>query len=171
MDVKTEEDAKPQPTTISSNGFYGNKPQPQQQQQPQKQSLPSRTGGASSASHANIYPIEALSPWAHKWTIKARCTNRSDIKTWHNRNGEGKLFSVNLLDDSGEIKATGFNDQCDTFYELFQEGGVYYVSSPCKVGFAKKQFSNLNNDYELSFENGTVVEKVSYFNYFPTSSD
>lgn len=115
----------------------------------------------SSPHHANIYPIEALSPYAHKWTIKARCTNKSDIKTWHNKNGEGKLFSVNLLDESGEIRATGFNDQCDAFYELFQEGGVYYLTSPCRVQMAKKQFTNLNNDYELTFERDTVVEKVS----------
>lgn len=110
--------------------------------------------------HANIYPIEALSPYAHKWTIKARCTNKSDIKTWHNKNGEGKLFSVNLLDDSGEIRGTGFNDQCDALYDLFQEGGVYYITSPCRVQLAKKQFTNLNNDYELTFERDTMVEKV-----------
>jgi len=142
---------------MSTNGFYGNKPQAQQQQQ--QQSLPSRTHASSSA-HANIYPIEALSPYAHKWTIKARCTNKSDIKTWHNKNGEGKLFSVNLLDESGEIRGTGFNDQCDALYELFHEGGVYYVTSPCRVQLAKKQFTNLNNDYELTFERDTLVEKV-----------
>lgn len=161
LDIKTEEDVKPQSTTISSNGFYGSKPpQQQQQEQPQQQSLPSRTNAATSAAHANIYPIEALSPYAHKWTIKARCTNKSDIKTWHNKNGEGKLFSVNLLDDSGEIRGTGFNDQCDALYDLFQEGGVYYITSPCRVQLAKKQFTNLNNDYELTFERDTLVEKV-----------
>ncbi|SLM39557.1 replication factor a rfa1 [Lasallia pustulata] len=160
LDIKTEEDVKPQPTTISSAGFYGSTlPQKQQHQQPEQQSLPSRTNAASSA-HANIYPIEALSPYAHKWTIKARCTNKSDIKTWHNKNGEGKLFSVNLLDDSGEIRGTGFNDQCDALYELFQEGGVYYITSPCRVQLAKKQFTNLNNDYELTFERDTLVEKA-----------
>jgi replication factor A1 len=109
----------------------------------------------------NIYPIEALSPYAHKWTIKARCTSKSDIKTWHNKNGEGKLFSVNFLDDSGEIRATGFNDQCDALFDLFQEGCVYYISSPCRVQLAKRQFSNVNNDYELTFERDTVVERVS----------
>lgn len=114
----------------------------------------------SSSAHANIYPIEALSPYSHKWTIKARCTNKSEIKTWHKRDGEGKLFSVNLLDESGEIRATGFNEQCDQLYELFQEGSVYYVSSPCRVQIAKKQFSNVNNDYELTFERDTVVEKA-----------
>ncbi|KAH6986021.1 hypothetical protein BKA56DRAFT_516451 [Ilyonectria sp. MPI-CAGE-AT-0026] len=152
-------DAKaPQEATIAGDDFYGvkkeeKKPQVQQQQQ----SMPSRpaTHGGS-----NIYPIEGLSPFAHKWTIKARVTVKSDIKTWHKATGEGKLFSVNLLDESGEIKATGFNDQCDSFYDLLQEGSVYYISTPCRVSLAKKQFSNLPNDYELVFERDTVIEKA-----------
>ena len=156
LEVKSEDEGKSHPTTITSNGFYGNN---SNQQQPQR-AMPSHTKAPTSSSHANIYPIEALSPYSHKWTIKARCTNKSDIKTWHNRNGEGKLFSVNLLDESGEIRATGFNDQCDQLYELLQEGSVYYISSPCRVQIAKKQFSNLNNDYELTFERETVVEKA-----------
>lgn len=154
---KTEEEQNVKPNTISSNGFYGNSAdQPQQQR-----ALPTRNNAPSSSANANIFPIESLSPYSHKWTIKARVTHKSVIKTWHNRNGEGKLFGVNLLDDSGEIKATGFNDQCDQLYDMFQEGTVYYISSPCRVQMAKKQFTNLNNDYELTFEKDTVVEKVS----------
>lgn len=157
LEVKAEEEEKPNPTTITSNAFYGNK----QEQPKQPRPMPSHTKPASSASaHANIYPIEAISPYSNKWTIKARCTSKSEIKTWHNRNGEGKLFSVNLLDESGEIRATGFNDSCDQLYDVFQEGNVYYISSPCRVTFAKKQFSNLANDYELHFEKDTLVEKA-----------
>jgi len=155
--TKDEEDAKPVNTTIARDGFYGNKPEAPAKQQ---QALPSRAAPTSSASHANIYPIEGLSPYAHKWTIKARVTNKSEIRTWHNTNGEGKLFSVNLLDDSGEIKATGFNDQCDQLYDVFQEGSVYFISSPCRVNLAKKQYSNLSNDYELTFDRDTMVEKA-----------
>lgn len=147
-----------QPSSIAGNNFYGQKPAAQPQAQPQR-SLPSRTN-ASGGAHGNIHPIEAISPYAHKWTIKARCTHKGDIKTWHNKNGEGKLFSANFLDDSGEIRATGFNDDVDRYYELLQEGGVYYISSPCRVQLAKKQFSNLNNDYELTFEKDTLVEKA-----------
>jgi replication factor A1 len=158
LTVKEEEDIKPANTTIAGNGFYGNRPQ--QQPAAQERALPSRGAPTSSASHANIYPIEGLSPYAHKWTIKARVTHKSDIRTWHKQNSEGKLFSVNLLDESGEIKATGFNEQCDLLYERFQEGSVYYISSPCRVDFAKKQFSNLPNDYELTFERDTAVEKA-----------
>lgn len=163
LEAAGEEETAPQNTTISSNGFYGNKI-PQQQPTPAPSSMSSRPGGAQggSTAHATIFPIEGLSPYAHKWTIKARCTHKSEIKHWHNKNGEGKLFSVNLLDESGEIRATGFNDQCDMLYDLLQEGSVYYVSSPCKVQLAKKQFTNLNNDYELTFERDTVVEKVKH---------
>ncbi|OOF90747.1 hypothetical protein ASPCADRAFT_211662 [Aspergillus carbonarius ITEM 5010] len=156
LENKTDEDQKHQPTTISSNSFYGSKiPGAQMQTNTRVQS----TGPVLTASHATIYPIEAISPYSHKWTIKARCTSKTNIKSWHNRNTEGRLFSVNLLDDSGEIRATGFNDQCDMLYDTFEEGSVYYISN-CRVQIAKKQFTNLNNDYELTFERDTVVEKA-----------
>lgn len=157
LESKPDEEETNQPTTISTNGFYGSKIQGAQPQ-PNPRAQPMRAPAASA--HATIYPIEAISPYSNKWTIKARCTSKSNIKTWHNKNGEGKLFSVNLLDDSGEIRATGFNDQCDMLFDLFQEGSVYYISSPCRVQIAKKQFTNLNSDYELTFERDTLVEKV-----------
>ncbi|KAE8146267.1 hypothetical protein BDV25DRAFT_162858 [Aspergillus avenaceus] len=157
LENRTEEDEKTQPTTISSNGFYGSKVQGTQTQVGNRAPQPKP---ATTSTHATIYPIEAISPYSHKWTIKARCTSKSNIRTWHNKNSEGKLFSVNLLDDSGEIRATGFNDQCDVLYNIFQEGSVYYISSPCGVKIAKKQFTNLNNDYELTFERETIVEKA-----------
>lgn len=146
----------PADTTINGNDFYGNK---KEETKPNPQPIASRPAAAA-PTNSNIYPIEGLSPFAHKWTIKARVTLKSDIKTWHKATGEGKLFSVNLLDESGEIKATGFNDQCDAFYDLLQEGSVYYISTPCRVSLAKKQFSNLPNDYEIAFERDTVIEKA-----------
>ncbi|KAJ5605884.1 Nucleic acid-binding OB-fold [Penicillium lagena] len=164
LETKAEEEAKAQPTTISTNGFYGSRISGAQAQ-PTAREQPMR--GPSASAHATIYPIEAISPYSNKWTIKARCTSKSNIKTWHNKNGEGKLFSVNLLDDSGEIRATGFNDQCDMLFDLFQEGSVYYISSPCRVQIAKKQFTNLNNDYELTFERDTIVEKAEEQNDVP----
>ncbi|KAI1502783.1 replication factor-A protein [Biscogniauxia marginata] len=156
-------------TTIGGSGFYGAKaesPVPVKSEPIKSEPMSSRTGGGSTSvgpySHGNnvIYPIESLSPYQHKWTIKARVSQKSDIKTWHKASGEGKLFSVNFLDETGEIRATGFNEQCDMLYDILQEGQVYYVSSPCKVGLAKKQFTNLPNDYELVFQNGTIVEKA-----------
>ncbi|SPO26224.1 probable Replication factor-A protein 1 [Ustilago trichophora] len=119
-----------------------------------------RPGGSSVHAGMPIYPIEGLSPYQNRWTIKARVTSKSDIRHWSNQRGEGKLFSVNLLDDSGEIKATGFNDAVDRFYHLLQENHVYLISK-ARVNIAKKQFSNLQNEYEITFENSTEIEECT----------
>lgn len=107
-----------------------------------------------------IFPIEGLSPYQNKWTIKARVTQRSDIKHWSNQRGEGKLFSVTLMDETGEIRATGFNDAVDSFYNLLEEGKVFFISR-ARINIAKKQFSSVNNEYEIMFENNTEIEPVS----------
>ena len=106
-----------------------------------------------------IYPIESLSPYQNHWTIKARVTNKSDIREWSNQRGEGKLFNVTFMDESGEIRATAFNAAAVDFYDRLQDGKVYLISK-AKVGLAKKKFSNVNNEYELTLERNTEVEEV-----------
>lgn len=126
-------------------------------------------GTTSVAPDMPIYPIEALSPYQNKWTIKARVTSKSEIKHWSNQKGEGKLFSCNFLDESAEIKATAFNDQVDRWYNVLKEGSVYYLTK-AKVQIARKQFSNLPNEYEISFERDTMVTEVSKYNLSSQSS-
>lgn len=55
-----------------------------------------------------------------RWTIKARVMFKSPIRTWSNARGEGKLFSMDLCDDSGEIRATAFKNECDKYYDMIQ---------------------------------------------------
>ncbi|GHJ87289.1 hypothetical protein NliqN6_3691 [Naganishia liquefaciens] len=114
-----------------------------------------RAGGAQPS--GPLYPIEGLSPYQNKWTIKARVAHKSDIKHYSNQRGEGKLFNVTFMDETGEIRATGFNEAVDNFYEVLQEGKVYFISR-ARVNIAKKQFSNVNNDYEIMFEQHTEIE-------------
>jgi replication factor A1 len=129
---------------------------------PPKPKLPQRQVANSNRGprHPSIYPIEGLSPYQNNWTIKARVTQKSDIRTWSNQRGEGKLFNVTLMDESGEIKGTAFNAAVDELYDKFEEGKVYFISR-ARVNLAKKKFSNLANDYELSFERNTEVEEVN----------
>ncbi|KAI0636673.1 replication factor-a protein [Trametes polyzona] len=114
-----------------------------------------------------IYPIESLSPYQNHWTIKARVTSKSDIRTWSNQRGEGKLFNITLMDESGEIRATGFNAAVDELYDRIQEGKVYYISK-AKVNLAKKKFSNVNNEYELALERNTEIEECPDATDVPT---
>lgn len=59
-----------------------------------------------------------------RWRIRARVTQKSNIRTWSNSRGEGRLFSVNLIDESGEIRATGFTDVVDKYYEMLEVNKV-----------------------------------------------
>ena len=118
----------------------------------------------------SIYPIEGLSPYQNNWTIKARVTQKSEIKTWSNQRGEGKLFNVTLMDETGEIRATGFNAVVDELYDKLEEGKVYYISKG-RVNLAKKKFSNVQNDYEMSLEKNTVVEEVCHLSSNAVSAD
>ena len=78
---------------------------------------------------ATTMPISALSPYTEGWTIRARCTQKGDIRTWTNPKGEGKLFSAVVIDGTGEIRITAFNEQVDQFYEVLQPGQTYAISS------------------------------------------
>lgn len=59
----------------------------------------------------------------------------------------------------GEIRATGFNKEVDRLYPILEEGKVYRITR-ARVNIAKKQFSNLSNEYELMFGQETEVEPV-----------
>lgn len=120
----------------------------------------SRFSGSSSQKSKPIFAIEQLSPYQNVWTIKARVSYKGDIKTWHNQRGEGKLFNVNFLDTSGEIRATAFNDNATKFNEILQEGKVYFVSK-ARLQPAKPQFTNLSHPYELSMDKDTIIEECS----------
>ena len=104
-------------------------------------------------------PIEGLSPYSNNWTIKARVTQKSEIRNWSNPRGEGKLFSATFMDETAEIRGTGFNLVVDQLYDKLQEGKVYYISK-ARVNLAKKKFNNVANDYELALEKNTEVEEV-----------
>ncbi|KAF2671052.1 replication factor A 1 [Microthyrium microscopicum] len=152
------EPVKQQPQGISGGAFYG---APAQQTAAPTHNQPRPDNF--STKHGNITPVEALSPFSHKWTIRVRVTHKLPMRSWHNQNGEGRLFSVNLLDESGEIRMTGFNsigEHFDDLYNNFEEGVVYYISSPCQVKMANKKFSQVNNDYELTLERDTKVERA-----------
>ena len=49
-----------------------------------------------------------LNLWQNKWTIKARVTSKGDVRTWNKSTGSGKLFSMDLMDESGAIRVMPF---------------------------------------------------------------
>ena len=64
------------------------------------------------------------------------------------------------IDESGEIRATAFKEQCDKFYPMIEVGKVYLISS-CILKPANRQYSNIKNEYEITFRETTEVSLCS----------
>ncbi|XP_040908163.1 replication protein A 70 kDa DNA-binding subunit-like isoform X2 [Toxotes jaculatrix] len=110
---------------------------------------PMKATSTSPSSSSKLIPIASLNPYQSKWTVRARVTNKSNVRTWSNSKGEGKLFSFEIVDESGEIKITAFNNEVDKFFSLVEQGKVYYISK-ATLKVANKQYSTLKNDYEMT---------------------
>ncbi|KAF8205770.1 hypothetical protein K438DRAFT_1818495 [Mycena galopus ATCC 62051] len=149
------------PTASTSAQQTPAPPAPQPVKQQQKQA------SAPNGNRGSIYPIEGLSPYQNNWTIKARVIQKSEMKKYANAKGDGQLFNVTLMDETGEIRATAFNAVAGETFDKLEEGKVYFISR-ARVNIAKKQFSHLSNEYELGFEKNTEIEECFDTTNLPT---
>lgn len=58
-----------------------------------------------------------------------------------------------------QIQATMFNDAARKFYERLQLGKVYYISRGT-LRVANKQYKTVQNDYEMTLNENSVVEEA-----------
>ena len=53
---------------------------------------------------------------------------------------------------------SGFTDAVDRFYNIIEQGQVYYISR-CSLKTANKQYTAIKNDYEMTINNDTTIVK------------
>jgi replication factor A1 len=83
--------------------------------------------------------------------------SKPSIRTWSNSRGEGRVLNVDLVDETGEIRAVGFNEMADKMQGLLELGQVYFVSRG-RLKPANKKFSSVKNDYQLTLGDETTIE-------------
>lgn len=98
-----------------------------------------------------VHPISSLTPYQNRWTIKARVSSKGALRTYSNSRGSGQLFNFVLIDESGEIRVTAYNEDCERIFNTIEAGKVYQVSQ-CQIKPANRQYSSVNNDYEMSVQ-------------------
>lgn len=133
---------------------------------PSKIGNPSKYEEAKSVTAAPVLdtqytPIRTLTQYNKDWIIKARVSNKSDIRQWNNARGTGKYFTLNLIDmHKDEITATFFNEGCDKYYGIIEEGRVYTFANGT-VKMANRKFQSVGQDYSLTFDKAAQVEGSS----------
>lgn len=109
--------------------------------------------------NTGITPISSLNPFTNNYTIKGRCLSKSDIKTFKNQKGDGKLFSAVLADETGTIKIAAFSEVVDMFYSMVEINKVYSITGG-QVRMANKKFSNTTSEYEIHLDRNTKLNLV-----------
>lgn len=61
-----------------------------------------------------IYPISSITTFTQRnWAFIGRCTSKSGVRTYKGRDGsDNRIASVDMIDSSGDIKLTFFNNVC-----------------------------------------------------------
>eukprot|EP00727_Mastigamoeba_balamuthi_P013165 m51a1_g8471 putative replication protein a 70 kda dna-binding subunit (646) ;mRNA; f:485091-487370 len=131
---------------------------PAMQQQQRGPAAPAAQGPVEDLSTQPLHPVRTLSPYQNRWVIKVRVTSKSAVREFHNARGEGKVFSVDLIDQHGtEIRASAFSESVDRFNALLVPGQCYYISR-CVTKLANKRFTTIAHEYELTMGSSSVVQ-------------
>lgn len=93
--------------------------------------------------------IQSLNPYQGRWTIKGRCTFKSDVRTFTNARGEGKLMSFELTDNSGSIRVTCFTDLVDSTNAMVHVGRVFVVSKG-QLKPANEKYNRSTSNFEMT---------------------
>lgn len=109
----------------------------------------------------SYFPIREISAFHRNWTICARITNISDVRTFSKGSNGGKVFSVDLLDaEGGEIRANFFNKAVDQYQDKVKKGKCFTFAGG-NVRVANRQYNTCNHRYELIFDAGARIEEVA----------
>ncbi|KAK1443949.1 replication factor-A protein 1 [Babesia gibsoni] len=101
--------------------------------------------------------ISDLTLYSPKWLIRARVSYKSQIKKFSNQWGEGQMFTIDLCDANGEIRATLFGEAVTKWYNFIEEGQVYSISGG-QLKPANKKFNTLRHSCEISLDENCQIQ-------------
>jgi len=115
-----------------------------------------------------IIPISELSTYIQRWTLRARVTSKSPLRTFSKGGGNGKVFHVHILDvHGGEIRASFFNETADVHFDRLQVGKCYSFSRGA-VRIANRQYNTCDHRYEITFDKLAQIEEAEDDNQIET---
>jgi len=108
----------------------------------------------------SFFPISEISTYHKGWTLKARITSKTQLRTFTKNGRSIKLFNADLIDASQfEIKSTFFREAAERLNDQLKQGKCYTFTNGT-VSRANRQYNSTNHKYELVFEKDSIVQEV-----------
>jgi ssDNA-binding replication factor A large subunit len=98
-----------------------------------------------------IVPLSHLNPYMTTWKCRVRIIGKSTPRTYANDRNSGRLASLYMMDETGQMQLTMFNEQLDESWEKFEIGSIYMISG-CILKRARDMSSNCAFDMTWSKE-------------------
>jgi len=115
------------------------------------------------AAEQAYFPISELSTYHSRWLIRARVTQKGQLRSFASRTGgaQNQVFDCYLLDESGiEIRASFFGQMAEQNKDKIQQGKCFTLSRG-NVRIANRQYNRSNHRYELVFDRDALIEEAA----------
>ncbi|KAM0681595.1 Replication factor A protein 1 [Glugoides intestinalis] len=107
----------------------------------------------------DIVEIKKIFPHKKIFKFKGRVVSKSEITKFNTQKGEGRVFSFEIADTSGQIKCVAFSENVDAFYPIIDNNKVYMISNVL-VKPSNKRYSQNTSDFEIHLEKNTQIVKI-----------
>lgn len=104
-------------------------------------------------------PIQSINPYQNGWTIRGRCTYKSDLRKFQNHRGDGQVISFELTDESGSIRITGFTQHAPIIEQTVHISRIYKVSRG-SLKQANEKFNRSTSSFEMTLDKNSLLEEV-----------
>ena len=102
-------------------------------------------------------PLKHLNTLTQDYKLLVKVTSKGEIKAF--RNGNGKLFSFTIMDESGsKMQAIGFDKIADKFKDEIVENNIYEITGGY-IRTADKRFDPPGSDYKLILNDTSIIIK------------
>lgn len=114
---------------------------------------------SNTASDDKVTEIKNIFPQKKPFKFKGRVISKSEVRTFTTQKGEGKVFSFEIADCSGQIKCVAFSECVDMFYSVIENNKVYTIAN-VTVKPSNKKFSTSTSDFEIHLERNSEVTRT-----------
>jgi len=113
-----------------------------------------------SAPNSMYRPIQSINPYQNGWTIRGRCTYKSELRKFQNARGEGQVISFELTDESGSIRVTGFTEHAPAVNETVHMNRIYKITRG-SLKQANERYNRSTSNFEMTLDRNSSFEEVN----------